>query len=207
LPIIIVGVIIVLACCLLLLSWANFLSTRSFGAMAVLPVLSLIGLVWRATALSCLVALMTVLLLVMNSTTPKHIGKSSNSIPVTSVKTITPELSQFSIRHLLGLFNLLRIELNLRRIDGVRATMAFGVTLFRWLHVTIIVIVLGWLGCGLTSSLAILLRNPTFELVNCTFLELLSHLLLLTEPGVFCLASFINISCMILRIRCLRMAL
>jgi hypothetical protein len=108
---------------------------------------------------------------------------------------------------LLGLFNLLRIELNLRRIDGVRATMAFGVTLFRWLHVTIVVIVLGWLGCGLTSSLAVLLRNPTFELVNCTFLELLSHLLLLTEPGVFCLASFINISCMILCIRCLRMAL
>ena len=108
---------------------------------------------------------------------------------------------------MLGLFNLLWIELNLRRIDGVRAAVALGVTLLRWFQVAIVVIVLGWLGCSLASGLAILLGNPTLQLIDCAFLELLSHLLLLAEPGVLRLASFINISCMILRIRCLRMAL
>ena len=68
------GVIIVLACRRLLLCWADLLSTRSFGAVPVVPVLSLIRLVWRATSLSCLVALMAVLLVVVNSAPPEHIG-------------------------------------------------------------------------------------------------------------------------------------
>ena len=72
LSVVVVGIVVVLACSGLRLSWANLLGACSFRAMSMVPVLALISLVRRATALSCLIALVAVLLVVVNSTPPEH---------------------------------------------------------------------------------------------------------------------------------------
>ena len=122
LAIIVVRVVIVLARSGLLLRRTDLLRARSLGAVAVVPVLALVRFVRRVSALRCLIALVTVLLLIMHSTPPEHVGKSSDTVPVAGVEPVPPELSQFPVSHLLGLFNLLRIELNLRGINCIRAT-------------------------------------------------------------------------------------
>jgi hypothetical protein len=72
LTVVVVGIVVVLACSGLLLRWANLLSTCSFRTVSMIPVLTLIRLVRRATALSCLIALEAVLLVVVYSASPEH---------------------------------------------------------------------------------------------------------------------------------------
>lgn len=207
LAIIVVRVVIVLARSGLLLRRTDLLRARSLGAVAVVPVLALVRFVRRVSALRCLIALVTVLLLIMHSTPPEHVGKSSDTVPVAGVEPVPPELSQFPVSHLLGLFNLLRIELNLRGINCIRATVSLCISFVRWLEVAIVIVILGWLGRSLASCLSILLGNPALELVDGALLELLAHLLLLAEPGVLGLASLIHVSSVVLRVWGLRVPL
>ena len=73
LSVVVVRIIVVLACRLLLFSRTNLLSAGALGTVSMVPVLALVRLVGRATALSCLIALVAVLLVVMNPTSPQHV--------------------------------------------------------------------------------------------------------------------------------------
>lgn len=200
LAVVVVGVIVVLARRGLLLRRADLLCTGAFGAVAVVPVLALVRLVGRATALSCLIALEAVLLVVVNSAPPEHFSKSTDSVSITGIQSVPPELSELAVGHLLGLLDLLRIELDLSRIDSVGATVALGVALLWGLQVTIVVVILGSLCGRLAASLSVLLSDSALELVDGALFELLAHYFLFAEPCILGLARFIYVSCMILSI-------
>jgi len=85
----------------------------------VVPVLALVGLVRRAASLHDLIALVALLLVVGHPALLEDISECSNSVPVTSVEPVAPELPQLSISHLLRFLDLLGIELNLGGIDSV----------------------------------------------------------------------------------------
>ena len=74
LSVVVVGVVVVLASCCLLFRRANFLCTCTLRTMSMIPVLTLVRLVRRATALSCLKALEAVLLVIVHSTSPQHVS-------------------------------------------------------------------------------------------------------------------------------------
>jgi len=98
-----------LASCGGLLRRADLLWARRFGSMAMVPMLACVGLVRRATTLRSLLALVARLQVIGYSALLEHVSESAKSVPVTSVESITPELPQFSISHLLCLLHLLWI--------------------------------------------------------------------------------------------------
>ena len=144
---------------------------------------------------------MALLLVVGHPALLEDISECSNSVPVTSVEPVAPELPQLSISHLLRFLDLLGIELNLGGIDSVRAaTMHLVVSFVWWLHITIIVVVLGGLRSSLAACLPILLSNSTLELIDGAFLQFLAHDLFFPEPCVLRLPRLVHISCVVLRI-------
>ena len=85
--------------------------------------------------------------------------------------------------------------------------MALGVSLVGRLHIAIIVVVRGRLCRCLATSLSILLGNSALQLIDRTFLKLFAHHFLFSEPGILRLTRFVNIRCVILSVRRLRMPL
>ena len=201
-------VVVVLAGRRLLLGWADLLRARSLGAVPVIPVLALVGLVRRAASLHGLIALVALLLVVRHPALLEDISECSDSVPVASVEPVAPELPQLSIGHLLRFLDLLGIELYLSGIDGVRATaMHFIVSFVWWLHVTIVIVVLGGLRSSLAACLPILLSNPALELIDGAFLQFLAHDLFFPEPRVLRLPRLVHIRRVALRVRRLWMPL
>lgn len=148
----------------------------------------------------CLVALQAVLLVVVNSASPEHFCQGSNSVPVAGIEPIAPELPELAVGHLLGLLDLLWIELNLRGIDGVRAAVsAVGFLVWR-LQIAIVVVVLSRLRRCLASGLTVLLSNSALQLIDGTFLQLFAHHFLFAEPGVLRLAGLVHVRRVILRV-------
>ena len=105
-------------------------------------------------------------------------------VAITRVQAVSAELAQLSVSHLFDLFDLLRVQLHLRGVHRVRANMDI-VLVVRRLHIRVVVVVLDWLGCHvLVASLPVLLSNSALQLIDGTFLKLLAHELLLTEPSI-----------------------
>ena len=151
---------------------------------------------------------MALLLVVRHPALLEDISECSDSVPVASVEPVAPELPQLSISHLLRLLDLLGIELYLSGIDSVRATaMHFIVSFVWWLHVTIIIVVLGGLRSSLAACLPILLGNPALELIDGAFLQFLTHELFLPEPCILGLPCFVHVGGVVLSVRGLWMSL
>lgn len=172
-----------------------------------IPVLALVRFV-GGTALDYLVALSALLLVVRNPALLEDISEITNPISVTGVESVASELSKLSVSHLLSFFNLLGIQLNLCWIDCIRTAAVHLVVILVWrLHITIVIVILSWLGRILITRLTILLRNPTFKLVNGSFLQLLSHDLLFAEPRILGLSRLVYVRGVILRVWSLRVPL
>ena len=106
-------------------------------------------------------------------------------------------MPHFTVSHLLGFFNLLRIQLDLSWINSTWATMrSIRIVFMRWLHITIIIIILRrWLSLA-ASGLSILLGNSGFELVNGDLFKLFPCYLLFSEPCILGLTIFVDIDTM-----------
>lgn len=83
-----------------------------------IPILTLVCFIW-GTALYSLVALDALLLVVGHPAFLEDICEITNPVSVTGIESVAPELSQLAVSHLLGFFDLLRIELNLSWIDCI----------------------------------------------------------------------------------------
>lgn len=89
-----------------------------------LPIFALASLIWGASMPVAgitigPVEIVTGLLIVWNSALFQHVCEVTKSIPVACVESISSELSHFTVCHLLGLLDLLRVQLNLSRDDSV----------------------------------------------------------------------------------------
>lgn len=133
------------------------------------------------------------LLVINDSIFLKRISQITHSVSVICIESISSELSHFTLGHLFSLLNLLRIQLNLRWIYGTTApTVDFrSINFIVRVYITVIVVLFWWRSILIACS--ILLSNSILKLIDCTFLQFLSHYLFFSEPSVFGLPIFINI--------------
>ena len=121
--------------------------------------------------------LIAVLKAISNSALLEHINQILNPFPITGIQSIPSELPQLAISHLFCLLNLLWAQLHLSWIDSIRSTTMSLLNFTIWrLHVTILIILLGRLGClSLTSSLSVLLCDPALQLIDSVLFQFLPH--------------------------------
>lgn len=176
---------------LLILVRADLGSRRALRAVAVVvPVLGCIRLVGRTVSI---VEVGRILLIVGHASLFQCLSQVVDPVAITRVQAVSAELAQLTVRHLFGLLDLLRVQLNLCGVHSVRANMDV-VLVVRRLHIRVVVVVLDWLGCNvLVASLPILLSYSTLELVDGTFLKLLAHEILLAEPRILGLTVLRNV--------------
>ena len=114
------GTVIEFADSLSIFVWTYLLRAAPFG-MAVIPVFTLGGFVGRAIVIvyPIIIASLAVLLIVSDPASLQNLRQTSDSVSITTVESVSSELSHFSISHLFGLFDLLRVELDLGWVDSV----------------------------------------------------------------------------------------
>jgi len=97
------------------------------------------------------------------------------------------------MRHLFSLLQLLRSQLNLRWIYSTTApTVDFrSIDFIVRVHIAVIAVLFGCRSILIACS--ILLSNSILKLIDCAFLQFLSHYLFFSEPSVFGLPIFTNI--------------
>ena len=191
----IIWTIIILTCWSCLLIWTDFGRTIFVSVSIRSKVFALGGLVWRS--IPCIQKVSSWALLVINySILLQASSKVVHSVSITCVKSISFELFQFSMCHLLGFLNLLWIELYLSSIDSAWPT-SMGIrviSFFCWVNIAIIVVI--WLDSWwiFTSSLSIGLSNPILKLINGLFFKLFTHLVFISIPWVLLLPIFIDVN-------------